>query len=139
MQDLESVIAGSSSLESVHIKSLAHCIEMCLQTAASCTACADECLDEPDIANMRRCIRLNLDCADIVGLLARLLSRRGDPELTTLRTYLEAATSICGAAAAESAKHGADYEYCKLNAENCMDCARECDAALSMLCSVPGS
>lgn len=139
MQELEAVIAGSSALDNVHIKSLTHCIEMCLQCAASCTACADECLDEPDIAQLRRCIRLNVDCADVCAMLARLLSRRGDPDLTTLRSCLEAATTICSATALESQKHASDYEYCKLNAELCLACARECDAAMSMLCDVPSA
>jgi hypothetical protein len=139
MQDLEAVIAGSSAFDNVHVKSLTHCIELCLQCAASCTACADECLDEPDIAKLRRCIRLNMDCADICGLVARLLSRRGEPEMSTLRACLEAASSIGTAAAAECAKHGEDLEHCKLNAEMCLACARECDATLSMLCAVPSA
>jgi len=139
MQDLEAVIAGSSTLESVHIKSLAHCIEVCLQCAASCTACADECLDEPELAEMRRCIRLNVDCADVVSMIARLLSRRGEPELATLRTLLEAGNFITTACAAETMKHAANYEYCKLTAEICRVCARECEDALSMLCAVPSA
>lgn len=139
MQDLEAVIAGSSALDNVHVKSLTHCIEMCLQCAASCTACADECLDESDISELRRCIRLNNDCADICGVVARLLSRRGEPELSTLRACLEAATGICSATALECAKHAEEFEYCKLNAELCLTCSRECDAALSMLCAVPSA
>jgi len=139
MDNLEAVIAGSSTLESVHIKSLAHCIEVCLQCAASCTACADECLDEPDLSMMRRALRLNLDCADVVGLVARLLSRRGEPELATLRATLEAATSIANACSVETQKHAATYEYCRLTAEICADCARECGEALSMMCAVPSA
>lgn len=139
MQDLEAVIAGSSTLENVHIRSLAHCIEVCLKTAASCTACADECLDEPDIAALRRCIRFNLDCADVVTLTARILSRRGEPELSTLRTILEAATTICTASAHEAQKHGDKFEHCKLTAESCLACARECDEVMSMLCAVPSA
>jgi hypothetical protein len=139
MENLEAVIAGSSTLENVHIKSLAHCIEVCLQCAASCTACADECLDEPELAMMRRCIRLNLDCADVVSTIARLLSRRGEPELSTLRACLEAGTTIATACAAEAQKLAGAYEYCKLTAEICATCARECDEALSMLCAVPSA
>ncbi len=139
MQDLEAVIAGSNALDNVHVKSLTHCIELCLQCAASCTACADECLDESDIAKLRRCIRLNLDCADVCATIARLLSRRGEPELSTLRAVLEAATSITSAAAAECAKHGDDLEHCKRNAEICLACSRECDATMDMLCAVPSA
>jgi hypothetical protein len=139
MQDLEAVIAGSSTLENVHIKSLAHCIEVCLQCATSCTACADECLDEPELAEMRRCIRLNVDCADIVSTIARLLSRRGEPDLAALRACLEAGTSIANACAAETLKHAGTYEYCRLTGEICVVCARECEEALSMMCAVPSA
>ena len=139
MQDLEAVIAGSSSLENVHIKSLAHCIEVCLRCATSCTACADECLDEPELADMRHCIRLNLDCADVVGTIARLLSRRGEPDLSTLRACLEAGTSIANACASETLKHASSYEYCRLTAEICAACGRECEEALVMLCAAPSA
>jgi hypothetical protein len=80
-----------------------------------------------------------MDCADICGMVARLLSRRGEPELSTLRACLEAASSICSACAGECAKHGDDLEHCKRNADICLSCARECDATLSMLCAVPSA
>jgi hypothetical protein len=139
MQDLEAVIAGSSTLENAHIKSLAHCIEVLQRCAVSCTACADECLDEPDITRLRRNIRLNLDCADVCGTVARLLARRGEPDLSTLRALLEACVDICTAAAAENQKHADEFEYCKLTAEIVLTCGREADGALSMMCDVPSA
>lgn len=139
MQDLEAVIAGSSTLENVHAKSLAHCIEVCLRCAVSCTACADECLDEPDITSLRRCIRLNLDCADVCGTVGRLLARRGEPDLSTLRALLEACVDICTACAAENQKHADEFEYCKLTADIVLTCAREAEGALNMMCDVPSA
>jgi hypothetical protein len=139
MQDLEAVIAGSSTLENVHAKSLAHCIEVCLRCAVSCTACADECLDEPDISLLRRCVRFNLDCADVCGTVARLLARRGEPELSTLRAVLEACIDICTACGAENQKHADELEHCKLTAEMCQACAHEAQAALTMMCDVPSA
>jgi len=41
------------------------CIAECLDCIAGCTACADDCLGEPDLPDMVRCVRLDLDCADI--------------------------------------------------------------------------
>jgi hypothetical protein len=139
MQDLEAVIAGSSTLESVHAKSLAHCIEVCLRCAVSCTACADECLDEPDITRLRRNIRLNLDCADVCGTVARLLARRGEPDLATLRATLEACVDICTACAAENQKHADELEFCKLTAEMVVNCARQAEDALNMMCDAPSA
>ncbi len=40
---------------------LARCIDA--SCAQACTACADACLSEPDVAQMTRCVRDNLDCA----------------------------------------------------------------------------
>ena len=81
MPDLEGVIAGSSALDDVPPSALAECIEVCQRCVASCTACADECLDQADIGLLLRCVRLNLDCADVCTVIARLLSRRHQPEL----------------------------------------------------------
>jgi hypothetical protein len=139
MQDLEAVIAGSSTLENVHAKSLAHFIEVCLRCAVSCTACADECLDEPDITRLRRSIRLDLDCADVCGTVARLLARRGEPDLATLRAALETCIDICTACAAENQKHADEFEHCKLTAELVLNCGREAEAALSSTCDVPSA
>lgn len=139
MEDLEAVIAGSSMLENVHAKTLAHCIEVCQRSAISCTACADECLDEPDISRLRRNVRLNLDCADVCGTVARLLARRGEPDLSTLRAMLEACIDICTSCAAENQKHAADYEYCRLTAEIVQACGREAETALNLMCDVPSA
>jgi hypothetical protein len=139
MPDLEGVIAGSSTLDDVDASSLAACIEACQRCVASCTACADECLGQADIALFRRCIRHNLDCAEICAALARLLSRRGQPELSSLRAMLEAGTTICAASASEAQKHAASVAQCQLSAEICLAGARACSAALTMLCAVPSA
>ena len=44
---------------------LARCIDECLACQQSCTACADASLAEDDVEEMRRWIRLCLDCADV--------------------------------------------------------------------------
>ena len=37
--------------------------------AQVCTACADACLGEDDVGELTRCIRLDLDCADLCAAL----------------------------------------------------------------------
>src|SRR5690606_11716455 len=54
---------------------LADCLEACLECTQTCTACADACLSEEMVADLRRCIRLNLDCADVCEATARVLTR----------------------------------------------------------------
>lgn len=46
-----------------------HCVQ-------ACTQCADYCLSEQDVASLVKCIRIDLDCADICAATARVLSRQ---------------------------------------------------------------
>jgi hypothetical protein len=55
---------------------LARCIEACFSCGQACTACADACLAEDSVTDLARCIRLNLDCADICDVTGRVLSRQ---------------------------------------------------------------
>ena len=58
---------------------LKNCILACLECFYSCTACADACLAEPSVADLRGCIRTDLDyCADVCDATARVL--RGTPD-----------------------------------------------------------
>src|SRR4029078_12737862 len=52
------------------------CIQECLDCVVSCIACADDCLSEDDVADMVRCIRLDLDCADVCEATGRVLTRQ---------------------------------------------------------------
>ena len=57
---------------------LIHCIEACYDCAQTCTVCADACLGEEMVRDLVRCIRLDLDCADIcaaTGQVARAARR----------------------------------------------------------------
>jgi hypothetical protein len=46
-----------------------------MECAQACTACADACLSEQNVADLAKCIRSNLDCADICDTTGRVLSR----------------------------------------------------------------
>ncbi len=73
---------------------LAECIEACFGCAQACAAYADACLGEEDIQMLARCIRLDLDCADVCNATGKILSRRVafEPEMVgaTLRACAEA-------------------------------------------------
>ena len=70
-------------------------IDECLDCAATCNACADACLGEPDVAELVRCVRLNLDCADVCGTVGRMLSRQTEMDLGAVRAALEAGVVTC--------------------------------------------
>jgi hypothetical protein len=50
----------------------------------ACSACADACLGEENLQTLARCIRLDLDCADVCNTTGKIFSRqRGfDPAMT---------------------------------------------------------
>ena len=54
---------------------LARVVDAAAECAQACTSCADACLSEEMVADLRKCIRTNLDCADICETTARVLSR----------------------------------------------------------------
>jgi hypothetical protein len=73
---------------------LARCIEATVQCAQACTACADACLSEPDVTDLVRCIRENLDCADICDVTGRVLSRHTGDNTAMTRAMLQLLNSL---------------------------------------------
>ncbi len=56
---------------------LARAIDAALECSQTCTACADACLSEEQVQEMTRCIRDNLDCADVCDTTVRPLPAHG--------------------------------------------------------------
>jgi hypothetical protein len=112
---------------------LARAIEELIDCAQTCTACADACLSEPDIDPLRKCIRSDLDCADICDVTARVLSRHTGYDANTTRTQLQACIQACTSCADECDKHAAMHEHCRICAETCRRCAEACQSLLSAM------
>jgi hypothetical protein len=102
-------------------------VQAAASCAYSCTTCADACLEEEEPAALRRCIRLNQDCAEICGVTARLIARPGAQDQGLLRAQLEACAVACRACAAECERHSGHMEHCRVCAEACQECAAACD------------
>ena len=102
-----------------------------VQSAAECmivcTTCADACLEEDDPTKLRKCIRLNLDCARICDASLALIARPGAQDSNVLRAQLEACAAACRACADECDEHASMHEHCRICAEACRECAEACD------------
>lgn len=98
-----------------------------------CTACADACLEGPDPAAMRKCIRNNLDCAEICEVTARLISRPGEQDREVLRAQLEACSKACRACASHCERSSDASTYCGICAEACLANAKACDDMVAAL------
>lgn len=109
---------------------LAECIERCFSCAQTCTACADACLSEDMIDSLRRCIRLDLDCADICTMTGRVLSRRTESDEEVLVQLLEVCARICQTCAEECEGHAAQHLHCNICAAECRRCEESCRRAM---------
>ena len=105
---------------------LADGIDTLIACSEACTACADACLSEDMVAELTKCIRTNLDCADICATTARVLSRHTGYDANISRTLLEACISACRSCAAECALHADMHEHCRICAESCRMCEQTC-------------
>lgn len=100
-------------------KLLLNMIETAVVCEQSCVACADACLAEQEVQNLRKCIRLNLDCADICAATVRVFSRQTQGDLSVMRTQLEACAAVCTACGAECEHHAGHHRHCKVCTEAC--------------------
>jgi hypothetical protein len=112
---------------------LLRCIEECVDCSAACTACADACLGEPDVAELVRCVRLNLDCADICEATGRVLSRQTEPDLAVIRAALEACVVVCRACGDECERHAPHHDHCRVCEETCRSCEQVCRELLASM------
>ena len=105
-------------------------IEACYECAQTCTSCADACLAEEMVAQMRQCIRLNLDCADVCAATAALANRRTGTNEEVIRRMLDACVTACRLCGEECGRHAREHEHCRICAEACRRCEQACQEAL---------
>jgi hypothetical protein len=73
---------------------LARCIDECFTCAQTCTSCADACLSEKDmVTELRKCIRLDLDCADICESTSGVVTHQTEYDAPLTKARLRAVGS----------------------------------------------
>lgn len=112
---------------------LVACIEACFDCALTCTMCADACLGEEHVHDLRHCIRLNLDCADICNATGRVVARQTTPDWTLVRSQVQACLMACQLCAAECEQHAGMHEHCRVCAEACRRCEEACNRLVTAL------
>lgn len=100
------------------------------ECAQTCTSCADACLAEPMVDELRQCIRLNLDCAEVCVATATVANRRTGSNEAVIRQLLEVCATACRLCAEECDRHASKHDHCRICAESCRRCERACQAAL---------
>jgi hypothetical protein len=128
------MLQTNPSSAAVDASALVRCIEACFDCAQSRAACADACLGEDDPKSLARCIRLNLDCADMCDATGRVLSRLTAFEPRMARAALGACAEACRVCGDECEQHGQHgMEHCRMCSEACRRCERACNAVLSAI------
>jgi len=89
--------------------------------AAECNHCTTACLDEGDVKMLTRCIKLDIDCADICQITASFVARGSEHAIHLMKECAE----ICEACAEECERH-AHMEHCRKCAAACRYCAEAC-------------
>ena len=112
---------------------LARVIDAAVACSQTCTACADACLSEDMVADLTKCIRTNLDCADICATTARVLSRHTGYDANITRAQLEACVQACKSCGDECEQHASMHEHCRVCAEACRACEQACRELLSSI------
>ncbi|PYF97823.1 protein of unknown function [Georgenia satyanarayanai] len=112
---------------------LARAVDALVACSQACTACADACLSEDMVDQLRTCIRTNLDCADICDTTARVLSRHTGYDATLTRAMLQACIQACRTCGDECAAHAGHHEHCRVCAEACRACEQACAELLATI------
>ena len=102
-------------------------IDILAKCAAECNHCANACLDEDDVKMLARCIKLDIDCAEICSLAISFVSRSSEHADHVLNECAD----ICESCAEECEKHS-HMEHCRRCAEVCRSCADACHSGVAV-------
>lgn len=133
MQTVQTMIATHPAETGVDREQLSRVVDLLLACSAACTICADACLAEEHVADMARCIRADLDCADICAATARVLSRQTAYDADVSRSLLQACITACRSCGDECASHADMHEHCTVCAEACRACQQACEELLAAM------
>ncbi|MBB2922730.1 four-helix bundle copper-binding protein [Cellulomonas cellasea] len=112
---------------------LARVVDVAIECAQACTACADACLSEEMVADLLTCIRGDLDCADVCETTGRVLSRHTGYDANVTRALLTACIAACVACGDECEQHAGMHEHCRICAEACRACEAACGELLAAI------
>ena len=117
----------------VDADALAAAIDALGDCAQACTADADADLREQNLAEMIKCIRLCLDCADICTATAAVTSRQTAYDASVTRPLLEACVVSCKTCGDECERHASHHAHCRVCEQACRRCEQACRRLLEAM------
>ena len=116
---------------------LTSCVAACLKCSLACTACSDACMAESDITTLVKCIRTDLDCADMCDATVKVLTRQTAYDLVVIRSVVNACLNTIVACAEECERHAAHHKHCEISAKVCREAEGACRDLLAALDAHP--
>lgn len=89
--------------------------------------------NEDTVADLRQCIRTDLDCADICATTARVLSRQTAFHNSSAATLVKACRDACQTCARDCEGHRDHHAHCATCADACKACEQACDTLLGLI------
>ncbi len=112
---------------------LAATIDALNDCAQACIADTAADLNEPNVTEMVKCIRLCLDCTDICVATVGVTSRQTEYDAMVIKPLLEACAAICKSCGDECERHAQMHEHCRVCAEACRRCEQACRELLQAM------
>ena len=112
---------------------LSNCIITCTECALACTACSDACMAEDNIVALVKCMRTDLDCADMCEVTAKILTRQTEYDLAVIQSVVSTCLTVIAACAEECERHAARHVHCRVCAEVCRRAEAACRDLLAAL------
>jgi hypothetical protein len=112
---------------------LAATIDALSDCAQTCAADADADLAEQDLAEMVKCIRLCLNCADVCAATMGVVTRQAEYDADVTRPLLEACIAICKSCGDECGRHAPHMAHCRVCEQACRRCEQACRELLGAL------
>lgn len=102
------------------------CIEACFESASSSWICADACLNETEISELKTCIELCLTTAEVCAATARMLTSGEDYPYEMTMKQLQSCILASHETAEECMKFADYHEHCLISARTAEECYRAC-------------
>jgi len=112
---------------------LAEAIDALNSCAQACTADNEADLSEPSLAELVKCIRLCLDCADVCIATVSVVTRQAQYDANVTQPLLQACVAICKSCGDECERHAHKHEHCRVCAEACRRCEKACRQLLAVM------
>jgi uncharacterized protein DUF326 len=112
---------------------LAATIDALSDCAQACIADTEADLSEQNLAEMVKCIRLCLNCADVCAATMGVVTRQAEYDANVTRPLLEACIAICKSCGDECARHAPHMPHCRVCEQACRRCEQACRELLGAL------